>query len=305
VKTARHVLVAALLAVALVLSAAPAQAGVVRAAPGYVCIERGHAAEGRGIARDFVRAGRRDEHGRWVDNHPVAAAQARAGLTVTVPVHFHVIRKDNTADGGNVTRDQIRQQIRVLNRSFSGATGGVDTGLRFELIDITRTTSTQWFRPSSFSKERAMKKALKVGGPETLNIYSANLGNSLLGWAYLAQDAEEVGVLDGVVVHFQSLPGGDWGDYSLGDTGTHEVGHWIDLLHTFEGGCTGPGDQVDDTAPEASPAYDCPEGRNTCAGGGPDPITNFMDYTLDSCMFEFTAGQGERMREAWVAYRAG
>ena len=141
-----------------------------------------------------------------------------------------------------------------------------------------------------------MKTALKVGGPETLNIYSAQLTGNLLGWAYLAEDADEVGVLDGVVVHFQTLPGGAWDVYSHGDTGTHEVGHWLNLLHTFQGGCTAPGDRVDDTAPEASPAYGCPTGRNTCAGGGPDPITNFMDYTEDPCMFVFTAGQAARMQ---------
>ena len=112
-------------------------------------------------------------------------------------------------------------------------------------------------------------------------------------------------MLDGVVVHFQSLPGGGFGDYSEGDTGTHEVGHWLDLLHTFEGGCTGPGDLVDDTAPEALAGLRLPRRRDTCAGGGPDPITNFMDYTADPCMFEFTRGQTTRMRAAWLAFRAG
>lgn len=305
--TARRAAVAAALAMALIFAAAPAQAQVVRAAPGYVCVDRGHEAEGRGIVRDHTGLhGRRDEHARWVERNPRAAAAARLGAGVnTVPVYFHVIRTDRTAEGGNVTARQIRRQIRVLNRSFTGATGGADTGFSFDLMGVTRTTSSQWFKLSGYGKETAMKEALKVGGPETLNLYSANLGNSLLGWAYLAQDADEVGVLDGVVVHFRSLPGGDWGDYSLGDTSTHEVGHWFDLLHTFEGGCTGPGDLVDDTAPEASPAYECEVGRDTCPGGGPDPITNFMDYTVDTCMFEFTVGQGERMREAWVAYRAG
>ena len=111
-------------------------------------------------------------------------------------------------------------------------------------------------------------------------------------------------MFDGVVVHFQSLPGGGFGEYSEGDTATHEVGHWIDLLHTFQAAATGPGDFVADTAPEASPAFDCDPTRDTCAGGGKDPITNFMDYTADPCMFEFTQGQTTRMRAAWLAFRA-
>jgi len=54
----------------------------------------------------------------------------------------------------------------------------------------------------------------------------------------------------------------------------------------------------------ASSAFNCPVGRDTCAEAGLDPITNFMDYTDDACMFEFSDGQGVRMRQAWAAFRA-
>jgi hypothetical protein len=147
-----------------------------------------------------------------------------------------------------------------------------------------------------------MKLALKRGGLRTLNIYTVD-HRTLLGYAWLAQDAEKVGVLDGVVVHYQSLPGGSFEIYSEGDTAVHEVGHWINLFHTFDRGCN-RGDKVDDTAPEASPAFFCPEGRDTCKAAGLDPITNIMDYTQDDCMFEFTEGQAVRMQQAWTAFRA-
>ena len=283
----------ALVAVLATFVAAPAASARPLDTTALRCVEHpgaaGRVRPGAPVHSDLRRHGP-EELTRWIAAHPRLAAEA-ALAAVTVPVVFHVIRKDTTAAGGNVTRRQILDQIEVLNDSYAGTTGGAATGFSFNLSAITRTTSAKWFKLGS-GKEAAMKAALKVGGTETLNIYSAQLTGNLLGWAYLAEDADEVGVLDGVVVHFQTLPGGAWGVYSEGDTGTHEVGHWLNLLHTFQGGCTAPGDRVSDTAPEASPAYGCPEGRDTCSGGGVDPITNFMDYTDGSLHVRVHDGPG-------------
>ncbi|GAA5123089.1 zinc metalloprotease [Alloalcanivorax gelatiniphagus] len=250
---------------------------------------------------------------------------AAAFAPVTIPVRFHVIAKDRGQEGGNLSDARIQAQIAVLNAAYQGS------GFSFTLERVTRTFEPQWFNliasngaePRYFrggGKEVAMKKALYGDSTsETLNIYSASLGQSLLGWAYFPSDFDAEATAgdplpqfrDGVVIDYRSLPTvtGDTGDasvltvYGEGDTATHEVGHWLELYHTFQGGCAEPGDYVADTAPEASPAFQCPAGRDTCAGGGVDPITNFMDYTYDSCMTEFTAGQRARMQMAWTEYR--
>jgi pregnancy-associated plasma protein-A len=232
-------------------------------------------------------------------------AKNRVRPSVTVPVWVHVINKGAGFANGDVPDTMIRAQIRVLNDSYSGKTGGTGSGIGFELAGITRTTNAEWFTNlGSLSVELEAKTALRQGGTDVLNIYTADI--PFLGWAYFPSilTSSQYAILDGVVLHYGSLPGGNLGIYSEGDTAPHEVGHWLALFHTFDGKCGTKGDFVDDTPAEQSPAFFCPVGRDTCTSKpGADPITNFMDYTQDSCMFEFTSGQVERMNAAFAAYR--
>ena len=154
--------------------------------------------------------------------------------------------------------------------------------------------------------EYEMKKALRVGDSETLNIYTADIGGGLLGWAYFPKGYNNGrDFIDGVVMLDESMPGGTAGKYSLGDTLTHEVGHCMMLEHTFAHGCSAVNDGVADTPREALAQFDCPIEADTCSAPGLDPIHNFMDYTQDSCMNMFTQGQADRMSDAWLAFRAG
>lgn len=225
--------------------------------------------------------------------------------TDVIPVWVHVINRGAGFDNGDVPDSMIRDQIRVLNESFNGRTGGANSGFAFDLEGVTRTTNVTWF--SQFfdtNVELEAKTALRRGGPGTLNLYLVD-ASPYLGWAYFPSILNsEFANLDGVVVDFRSVPGGPFAIYSEGDTGTHEVGHWLALYHTFDGHCGAKGDYVADTPAEQSPAFNCPIGRDSCPGAaGLDPITNFMDYTQDSCMYEFSAGQVERMQAAWAAFR--
>ncbi|KOX13602.1 peptidase [Nocardiopsis sp. NRRL B-16309] len=224
-----------------------------------------------------------------------------------VPVVVHVIHGE---DGeGRVSGERVREQIETLNSAYGGrfSTGpqSTDTGFRFTLSDITRTADDVWF--SRFNDHRrTIRSQLHQGGPETLNIYTADLGPGLLGFSSFPQDYADDPEQDGVVVAHDTLPGGDRARFDLGHTATHEVGHWLGLFHTFQNGCDTPGDYVSDTPYEREPATGCPEGRDTCRiRRGLDPVDNFMNYSDDACMTTFTSGQAERMAQHWAAFRDG
>ncbi|MEV0647692.1 zinc metalloprotease [Phytomonospora sp. NPDC050363] len=222
------------------------------------------------------------------------------GGEIVIPVVFHVITDDEGK--GNVSDGRIDDQIDVLNEAYAGEVGGAETPFRFQLIRTTRTADDDWFKvEQDSSAEREMKSELHRGGMGTLNIYSASVPAGLLGWATFPSDQE--GDQDGVILLNRSLPGGGAAPYNEGDTATHEVGHWLGLYHTFQGGCRGDGDYVDDTPAEAEPRFDCAS-RDSCPGKpGGDPFHNYMDYGTDECMTEFTEGQSDRMIDFWFAYR--
>ena len=218
-----------------------------------------------------------------------------------IPTYFHVINKGTGISNGDVSTQMINDQMAVLNAAFS------PWGYSFNLVAVTRTTNSSWFTGCyTSSTETAMKTALRQGSADDLNIYSCSPSGGILGWATFPSSYASNPLRDGVVVLYSSLPGGSAVPYNEGDTGTHEVGHWMGLYHTFQNGCAKTtGDYVDDTPAEKSPAYGCPVGRDTCTSAGVDPIYNFMDYTDDPCMNHFTAGQDARMDSMFTTYRFG
>jgi hypothetical protein len=253
---------------------------------------------------------------QMVDSGALRSSGARTGTdAITIRTHVHVItRSDGT---GGISPAQLRAQMRAINKGFSGRTAGsaAATPFRFRIASVDVTKKDAWYdwnltdEGEETAEAEAAKRALHRGTRADLNVYIAGLGGGLLGYANFPQGTPLK--LDGLVLLNESLPGGSAAPYNEGDTGTHEIGHWLGLYHTFENGCEAPGDYVKDTPyqDDEENIFYCGEteefGDDTCPQPGKDPVHNFMSYGDDQCLDRFTAGQGKRMVHTWLAFRAG
>jgi hypothetical protein len=246
------------------------------------------------------------------------------GSLLEIPVVVHVLMDDSCTNG--VISDAIVQsQIDILNEDFlalagSNGAGGTDAQIQFALATedpdghattgITRTCNSFWFNDNG-----TYWNTLAWDPNRYLNIYT-NTASGALGYVpFLPADAggSLVGNLSDRVVILWSAFGRDSNavPYDQGRTATHEVGHYLGLEHTFypqgacgdEGqpGCYSNGDLTCDTLPQASPNFGCPDSASSC--GSDDSYHNYMDYTDDLCMEEFTVEQSRRTRCSLEHYR--
>ncbi|KAF8608947.1 metalloprotease [Ceratobasidium sp. AG-I] len=233
-----------------------------------------------------------------------SASEERVTCKGTINVYWHVIRAGDALSEGDIPDSQIKASIKATNSHYS------KSGLSLKLVSVDHTTNATWFNyvAPKLPTNTAMKNLLHKGGAADLNVYTVGFkggpGKGLLGYATFPSSYKGNPKDDGVVIQYSTVPGGSNINYHEGKTLTHEMGHWVGLYHTFQGdSCEGEGDFVNDTPQERTPTAGCEIGKDTCLGGEPDPIHNFMDYSYDSCMREFTAGQIKRFKEQIRRYR--
>ncbi|MEX1189957.1 MAG: M43 family zinc metalloprotease [Bacteroidia bacterium] len=264
-----------------------------------------------------------------IDNAAQTADGSKARASVIfIPVVVHVVYR--TADE-NISNAQIQSQIDVLNEDFGRSNAdasqtpteflsvATDTEIRFCLAQrtpsgqpsdgITRTQTTAM----SFGLGGAVKNEATGGkspwpSNQYLNIWVCNLTSPLIGFATLPGSAAPG--QDGVVIIYKHFgrTGNVQAPYNKGRTATHEVGHWLNLLHIWgddessSDNCAGT-DQVGDTPNQAAPYFGCPSGPVSSCGSS-DMYMNFMDYTDDQCMNVFTRDQKIRMQSTLNGFRS-
>ena len=252
-------------------------------------------------------------------------------VVYTIPVVFHVVYQNQTE---NISDAQLQSQIDVLNEDFRKLNAnfnstpsvfqGVASDMEFEFcmatVDpngsatngITRTQTTV----TSFNTNDNVKFNSSGGknawpADEYLNIWVADLGNSLLGYAQFPGDAAST---DGVVLHYTTVgrpPANPFNNaYNLGRTATHEIGHWMNLYHIWGNENSGCGnqagsagtDEVSDTPVQDDATIGCPNWPQVSCSNGPngDMFVNYMDYMDDACATMFTNGQKTRARAVFA-----
>ncbi|PHH60303.1 hypothetical protein CDD81_1858 [Ophiocordyceps australis] len=220
-------------------------------------------------------------------------AAGDAAMAISVDTWFHVVAKSTEAKDGWISDEHLHAQVAQINRDYA------PSNISFTLAGINRIVNASWSTwvpwDSSPATSLEMGQALRKGNYSTLNIYFVTnmTAPNLLGWCnYPCANCDKGRKLaqDGCVVMYDTVPGGSRSNANTGKMATHEIGHWFHLFHTFENGCSGDGDFVDDTPYVARPNFGCPQGVESCGEAclkhtiqeslcGPDPIHNYMDYT--------------------------
>ena len=258
-------------------------------------------------------------------------ARRRPRTTVArITAVVHVLYR---TDAENISDEQVQSQIDVLNADFRARNTDIDqvpaafkSRVGDALVEFalatedpdggtsTGITRTRTRRRAFDGDIASLDEEIKVESGAAawpadryLNLWVCTLGSGLLGYAQFPGGPAD---RDGVVILNTAF--GTTGivedPFHRGRTATHEIGHWLNLLHIWgddDLGCRGS-DNVGDTPNQAGSNVGCPEFPSVSCRNAPhgDMFMNYMDYTDDACMFLFTRGQVARMHKALDGPRA-
>ena len=253
-----------------------------------------------------------------------------------IPVVFHVL---HTNGPENISKKQIEDQIRILNLDFSfnnanrtgirsaftGVTADCQIEFRLAQIDPSGNCTdgiNRVYTPLHFDARDNVKSVAgaRWDNKKYLNIWTVSTiqdnsgsGGTTLGYAYLPSAvAQGFSNMDGIVMRSDYVGTIGTGSVSgAGRTLTHEIGHYLGLLHTFEDGCAGTGSSAGDFCADTPPVAgtftnaSCPSNGNSCSTDAPNLIDqweNYMDYSSGTCQSMFTVNQKSRMHAVLTNY---
>ncbi|KAK3321686.1 hypothetical protein B0H66DRAFT_179184 [Apodospora peruviana] len=250
-------------------------------------------------------------------------ARADPPVPPTVDLYVHVVAGSTKRDDGYLSADEVVGQVQLIKDLYK------PTGLTF---NHNKDTMAKWYVNSSWAGEETgsafneMKMALHQGDYKTINLYIRNITDLRYGgtctnpWRARTDVPDKARrlALDGCVIATFSLPGSNHAFMNQGKTAVHEIGHWWGLWHPWEDGgirngvnppdpcwVGNPDDNVTDTPKMKNTGTGtCVETQDSCRGDAfTDPIHNYMAYSSDACLTEFTKGQVSRMYAIYDEFR--
>ncbi len=252
-------------------------------------------------------------------------------IVIPVAVHFPSVSASSTAAVKNCLRNLAQSQINTLNADYNAANTDItnwdadapyypmvtsvgNLHVQFVLATQNHPAGTGIANGTvavTFGTDFLSNADSDSTWAGYLNLVCRNAGNGILGYSPLggSPSAGETVVIAKAAFGSGAgctgyVPGSP---YDLGRTLTHELGHYFNLEHTFNGcgeadcsviGLDGLGDGVCDTPSVGAESYNCPAAGDVagCIEGENALTMNYMDYVDDACMYMFTLGQENRMR---------